>query len=109
MQVTVDSLSTVFTIYCSPQTRLKSILECITNELGIPNEYILLAGDSAFSMDNGQSTLEALGIQDEALLVLKLRFVITVNGEKRTLETASCKLGRDLYFAIVRMRVLYHV
>lgn len=104
----MDSLSTVFTIYCSPQTRLKSILECITNEMGIPSEYILLAGDSEFTVDNEQSTLETLGIQDDALLVLKLRFGITVNGEKRTLETASCRLGRDLYFAIVRMRVFCH-
>lgn len=109
IEITVDSLFAVFTLYCSPQTCLKSIFECITNELGIPSEYILLVGNSSFSIDDGQSTLEALGIEENTLLVLKLRFTITVNGENRTLETESCRLGRDLYFAIVRVESVYHV
>ena len=109
IEITVDSLFAVFTLYWSPQTCLKSIFECITNELGIPSEYILLVGNSSFSIDDGQSTLEALGIEENTLLVLKLRFTITVNGENRTLETESCRLGRDLYFAIVRVESVYHV
>ena len=105
----MDSLFAVFTLYCSPETRLKSIFECITNELGIPSEYILLVADSSFSIDDEQSTLETLGIEENTLLVLKLRFTITVNGENRTLETESYRLGRDLYFAIVRVGFVCHV
>lgn len=108
MQVTVDSPFTVFFFTCCPQTCLISLFECITNELGIPSEYILLAGDSAFSIEDAQSTLEALGIQDNTLLVLKLRFTIVMNGERSVLETTSCRLGRDLYFAIVCLGIVSH-